>query len=505
MPFAPDIQLHQLGFAPDLPLNTPGIILDSDAVYPTVSGIRLLPGFQTLAALPANNVPTGALRATLANGTVVVVAGSSQTGEQLWLWQNAYSWILNQIGGLTPNSNNWHFAVFGTDILGTNGVDPIQVSSNGGVFGVLGGNPPIGKLIACVDPGGTAAQAFVFNTASDPTFWACSKQGADNVWSLNVADLSASGRLQTTPGAITAAIALGTSMVVFKSNSIYIGQFIGPPFVWSFQLQDAQYGVQNQEAAVSLGDVIFFVMPKGPCFFTFDGSSVRGVTNACWQWFLANVNMQYFANIRLRYDSTAGVVYIYFPNKANLGTVYPVGSLDTWLAWNITNNRWTVGHNFIVSCALDTNDASGTPIYQPLNQILVQPALFGGPITPPGNLSVPFVYNALVAYSGTPTPGYITTGYYGQEERLTAVRRARALWHVSPAGHGPGGRSPVVLTPMTADVLGAASIAGPPVAISPRSWFDFRQAARYHQFKFVLNVDAEITGFHFDNADAGTR
>src|SRR6185312_1476326 len=153
-------------------------------------------------------------------------------------------------GGLTLAATGiWRFATFANDVLVTNGVDPVLVSANGTTpFAVLAGSPPKGKLVATVDPGGTGAFAFVADTSAsggDATFWACSKQGDDTVWSLSIADNSTSGFLQSTPGPITALVPLGTNMVAFKKTSIYVGQFTGPPFVWSFQVQDNNYGVLN--------------------------------------------------------------------------------------------------------------------------------------------------------------------------------------------------------------------------------------------------------------------
>src|SRR5690348_10537837 len=101
-----------VGFAPDLPQDTPGIITSSSAIVPTERGIAS--GINTVVVGSAKSgVPCGGFIATKIDGTQRLIVG---TPTKLWDSES-------DVSGTTYNadaSQNWSFAQYGDVTLAVN-------------------------------------------------------------------------------------------------------------------------------------------------------------------------------------------------------------------------------------------------------------------------------------------------------------------------------------------------------------------------------------------------
>ena len=129
-------------------------------------------------------------------------------------------------------------------------------SISAGNFSALAGAPN-GEIVViqsnCV---------LIFNTSANVDGWAASDVGDYTNWTTGEA---ASGRLIATPGPITAAVAFGDSVIVFKSGSTYRMRYVGGAVKWVIELIHSTLGCgtntnayqDKYSAAASHGGVLF--------------------------------------------------------------------------------------------------------------------------------------------------------------------------------------------------------------------------------------------------------
>src|SRR5215472_13944840 len=123
-----DIPLRD--FSPDLPSNTPGVILDAVNALPTLSGYRPLNNLTAIGnALP--NRPLGAINAYYSNDTTLLFAAYSTGSGVLWSVLNASAATWTPIAGPTVNPPvPVHFSQFGDDVLIAGNFDHVYVAAN---------------------------------------------------------------------------------------------------------------------------------------------------------------------------------------------------------------------------------------------------------------------------------------------------------------------------------------------------------------------------------------
>ena len=558
MAFQKPIPMHKLGFCPDLPPSTQGIVYDSDGMYPTPSGAAVLPSFVVQSnALP--DPPVGAFLARTSGGGLFTIAGTAKHLYRLipsftvvggnGLTYDAFAakyhqyqnlprlryndpfftgllgtvspgpvWVDVAAGFTFQGTAAWSFDQAADDILATNGIDPVQVFTlTANKFAPLGGNPPAAKFVAVCDPG--AGQGFVVllaNLATNAAGWVASKPGNDTVWSLNVNDLSASGFLQAEPGPITGWKTVRTFVAGFKETSLYVGKFTGVPFPWTFEPISHQIGCRSNGAIVDAGDLLVFPGPDD--FYAFDGYSLNPIPNFLRRWFFgvpgqANSGMadqRYLQNIQGRYDNTTQCAYWHFSSvNAN-----PPGTLDMWLSWNKTGGKWLVGHtsvaqvlNVFGTSAFTYDQFAARTLYgqyQSLPHLTYADVSFQP--TPARNQAVILPDGKLYSYTGPASSGYIRFGDLGDPVRLTRINRMRVLFGTFPKRNQTGARAFLssFVRMNTGDGDGFTPFKSQ-VPLSDTGFFDFVEEAWWHQLRMDFQSDAEIQAFALDVSDAGRR
>ena len=585
MAFAKTIPLHPLLFVPDSPSSTPGCVVDADGMFPTASGARVLPSLVVQSnALPAPAL--GAFFAIYSQGGFNTFAGTGQhlyrllngvasqsgTGMTYDQFASLYkqyqnlprlqynstffqppipgfipglSWV-EVDGGQTFSGQPWSFDQAGDDTIATNGADPVQVFSGSGTqFAPLAGNPPKAKFVVTVDPGaGVSVVTILANLLTDATGWVASAPGNDALWSLNVNDLSASGFLRAAPGPITGAKSVRTYAVLFKKDSMYLGTFVGPPYVWDFQPVSFQIGCSSNNAIINIGDLLVFPGPDD--FYSFDGWSLNPIPNALREWFFGQpgqqgtgiANPMFLNKILARYDESTGVVYWHFSSvNAN-----PAGTLDMYISWNKKSGRWLPGHTIIQMapggygksgltydqfCVQFANGANGGLTVDQLasiDPVTDWDSLLGGVVGKQTYAQLPHLTYAdpsfgpasnrsqsvilpdgkLYTYTGPANSGYLQTGDLGDPIRLTRINRLRGQFGVFPARATNGQRA--LLSSFVRRNLGDVLVPFKTnVPLSDQGYFDFMESAGWHSLLMAFQSDAELQALSPDAIDAGDR
>lgn len=475
------MRLELIGFGPDLDPATPGVLTDCGELVPTTSGFSAA-NSRVSAGLPALAQPVqGAFVAKLLDGTKRVFAGT-----QAALWEaSGTSWVDRSKAGGYASLARWRFETFGNATIATNRGAPLQ-QSIGDAFADIAG-APVASLVVAASGFLMALDASDGGAWGDnPDGWWCSGLFDQTVWTPSVATQSARGRLVDSPGKITAARALGDDVVAYKATSMYLGRYVGPPVIWSWQRVPGEIGASSQEAVVVVDTRHFFIGPND--FYVFDGTVPRPIGAPVRDWFFANLNGAQRDKIIGVADLPRDLVYWYFPSAASTD-----GTPDMALVYNIRKDQWgKITGN--IQAALEYS--SGQITYAGMGALAATydqlPTIaYDSPFWL-ADQSVPGVFGTdAVLYSVTGTPGasFYVTGDYGDETRFSMLRRVTPRFRTAPAT-GTG-------TNFYRGSLGEVPVQDANAQLA-RGRFDFRRAARWHRFRADHTGPMSLNGLDVD-------
>jgi hypothetical protein len=149
-------------------------------------------------------------------------------------------------------------------------------------------------------------------------------------WTPSIATQCGYVRLLDTPGPIKQLVAFKDAFYAFKENSIYVGSYIGPPYIFQWRLVSSKIGcvAATNHGVAEVDDKLYFPHTSG--FYEFDGSSLRNVGVPAWttvlNWFgytsqISNsLNPGTLSDVRMAADDIDGVVWMmgYRQDKATL-------------------------------------------------------------------------------------------------------------------------------------------------------------------------------------------
>lgn len=449
---------------------------------PTRRGFKPTPAPQQLYVALPGPVLGEAFLAEYLDGTTRLFAG---TATQLYEGRNG-TWT--PVGSGAYGGGKWRFAMYGNDCLATNGVDAVQVATTSGNFSALAGTPPVAPIIETL-----YGYALLFESNN----WHTSGLGDDTKWTNSVADQSASGPLIDTPGSITAARKLGRSIIVYKNNGIYRGDFVGVPLIWDWSLITPLPGAAGQGSVVDTG--MMHALIGNDDFYLCDGTSVTtiqgigGGPNPIKEWFFANLDGTKAANIEGVYDETNETVRWYFPSI----NAVPAGSLDMVIMWNLRTGKWTkdtvsieaVIRPFLIAYTSWTYNQFDTTYgtYNGIPNLSYDAQLFFGS----NGQYAGYIDNThtAVSLSGTPQNSRIVTGDYGDDQHYWLIDGIRPIMATYPSLP----TSPASVTEFWREALGTELNQADTEQLG-KSKFPIRQSAAFHRWQFDFNGEYEIIG-----------
>lgn len=210
----------------------------------------------------------------------------------------------NRGTGYSASTTDWSAAAYGNQIIACNYYDATQ-SSTGAGFSGLGGGSPKARYIAAnvnfvmladVDDGGS-------NVFTDMVWWSGLRN--PNTYTPSQATQAGNIRLLDAPGPIRNVVAFGDKFVAFKDNAIFVGQYIGPPYVWGWKLVSPTVGLSYPKAVTVCDGRIYFVHVTG--IYSFDGQQIRNISTGQWPAINGESTQSDF---RLRGDDIDGNVWV---------------------------------------------------------------------------------------------------------------------------------------------------------------------------------------------------
>lgn len=464
------------GFAPDLDPETPGVLIECDAIVPTLQGLSAAnsPASAGLPALAAT--PTSAYGTELLDGTRRLFAATATKIYEA----SASSWTDRSRAGDYTGSERKRFTTFGNVVLEGNKSEIIGAAAAGAGFVDVAGSPAAKILVS--------AAGFVMALDTNdgvygdrPDGWWCSGLRDHTTWTPSAATQAANGRLIDSPGSIRAGAALGNDVVAYKPTSLYLGRYVGPPLIWAWQRIPGDIGCSGAESLVVVDSRHFFVGPND--FFVFDGTVPRPLEAPLREWFFADLNLPYRDKIYGTVDVPRGLIYWHYPSIRST-----TGALDSLVVYNYRTNQWgkqalSIDVPLVYFSGQVTYDGLGTlyTTYDALPDIAYDSPFWLQ------SQSLPAVFQSSVLYTLTGTPGAwsLTTGDFGDMTQWSFMDRISPRWRSTP--------TTATLTNFYRETLGDTRTTDATISMS-RKRFDMRRSARWHSATMTGSGTATIDG-----------
>lgn len=476
------------GFAPDLDPMTPGAISDCDALFPTNEGMAAAYGGTPTGHPDLGADAKSAFVAQLLDGTKRLMAATSAAIYE----SSGLTWVdRSRTGGYT-GTNRQRFEVFGNVTLAANRTQIIGASSAGAAFVDIAGSPA--AAILCTASGFVLAFDTNDGVYGDrPDGWWCSGIRDHTVWTPAAATQCANGRLLDSPGRITAAHALGSDVIAYKGSSMYMGRYVGPPFIWSWSRIPGNIGTSGNESVVVVDTKHYFVGPSD--FYVYDGTVPISIGENVRRWFFDNLNASYRDKVVGTVDIARNIISWWYPS-----TNSPSGAIDSLLTYNYMTGQWgkwarTCATPLLYTSSQITYDGMGTlyATWDDLPNIPYDSPFWLADQTVQGF----FIGGKLYSLTYLPLPNWFTTNVFGDMVQTSRLKRVTPRYITRPA-------SATASNYYANDPAETMTLDSNAAMHDGR--FDFRRSARYHQIRVTHPAGAMvIKEIDIEAASAGRR
>lgn len=473
---------------PDIDETTPGIMKDCEGIIPTSKGFRgaYSPVSAGLTAVSAE-VNSAAVVTKLDGSTRRTFAGTRTTLEEA----GASGWTdrTRTVGGAYTGGvdSRWSFAQYGNYTLAANGADVIQVSETT-TFADINGAPEATYI--------AVSEGFIMAANNADTYadeWHCSAYLDYTDWAEAVSTQCTSGRL-VGGGPITGLMKFGSGFVAFKSNSMYLANYVGAPIVWDWEEIKGDVGCPSSHACVSVQDQLFFM--GNDDFYIFDGASTISIGKGIREWFFKNINQTYLARTIATYNPITGNVTWHYVSTGN-----SQNTPDKSVVYNVRTGKWG---KFSLTIEAAANYYPAGITYDDLGSHyatyddLPADISFDSPFWT-ANTSSAGVFKTdhiLYTLTGVSESSSITMNTIGDDEQFTTMSQIRPRF-ISP----PNSSS---ISYSYDDIYGDSfTLEGTYSLIDGR--YDLLHSSRWHEVKFNFAGNMEIIGVTINLTKDGTE
>lgn len=171
-----------------------------------------------------------------------------------------------------------------------------------------------------------------FNTEFDPLLVRWSDQENPYEWVPEVTNQSGEQRLSNGSYIVTST-ATRQEIIIFTDTAVYNMQYVGPPFVWAFNLLDQNISIASQNAAISVDNSVFWMGTDN--FFVYNGR-VQSLPCTLRQHVFSTLNEEQLSQVMCGINEPYNEVWWFYA-----GTGSQVNNL--YVALNYRDNTWHYG------------------------------------------------------------------------------------------------------------------------------------------------------------------
>lgn len=328
-----------IGFAPDLPPDTPGIVTYAQGVVPTERGLASSATVATLSPDFFSAVPTSGAVLTQQDGITRTFGGLNDK-----IYEVDAAGNLTQRLSVVGASAEWMFAQMGSLALAQDKGAGLYSSALGANFAAVAAAPKASILVTPSLPEKQFAMLFGYdNTAhggdalGDGVFWSAANDCTN--WTPDIATECGNNQITDLGGPFTAAIPYRDGVVAFKARGMYLGTYVGGSGVWGFERISADVGCIGKHAVVQANDALYFADATG--LWEFDGTYPKlmpGYVHRYWANIVATNDLAGSTQVRLTWDK----------GRQRLFVAYPDGGIASFMAFQLRSQLWTQ-HGYLTS------------------------------------------------------------------------------------------------------------------------------------------------------------
>lgn len=171
-----------------------------------------------------------------------------------------------------------------------------------------------------------------FNTQFDPLLVRWSDQENPYEWVPEITNQSGEQRLSNGSFIFTS-VSTRQEILILTDTAVYTMQYVGPPFVWSFNLLDQDISVASQNSVIAVNNSVYWMGEDK--FFVYDGR-VQTLPCTLRQHVFSTLNRSQISQVMCGINEPYSEVWWFYP-----GTDSQVNSL--YVAFNYQDGTWHYG------------------------------------------------------------------------------------------------------------------------------------------------------------------
>ena len=169
----------------------------------------------------------------------------------------------------------------------------------------------------------------------DPMLISWSDQENITVWNPQPTNQAGNYRLSH-GSAILTAIQSRQEILIFTNTALYVQQYIGPPYVWGFQLMSANISLIGPNAVAAANNAVFWM---GHDKFYFYNGTMQTLPSALRTYVFDNINLsqsfQVFAGVNEAYNE----IWWFYPSAQ-------ATTIDSYVIFNYLDQSWSYGNTY---------------------------------------------------------------------------------------------------------------------------------------------------------------
>lgn len=276
----------------------------------------------------------------------------------------ALDWTLDNWGEILIACPNFVSADPGQpdDYLTGGGIFYYQPGTGSPIANIIPNAPPANHGVFVAMPQRQIiAWGSTFTGIQDPLLIRWSDVGNFNVWAGDVTNQAGSYRIPK-GSTIVGCIQGPQQGLVWTDLAIWAMQYVGPPYVYSFNEIGTGCGLIAPKAAISMNGVVYWMSQSQ--FFRLSGSGVEPIACPIWDVIFQDLDTSNLNKIRVAANSRFGEISWFYPTNSNGGEV------SHYVKYNVYMNQWDFGA--IGRTAWINQSVFGPPIGATTENIIVQ-------------------------------------------------------------------------------------------------------------------------------------
>lgn len=159
-----------------------------------------------------------------------------------------------------------------------------------------------------------------------------SDQESETVWTPASTNQAGAFELQTT-GSIVAGRRIRGQTLIWTSVDVHAAQYVGPPFVYSFDRVGTGCGLIGAQAVASIETAAIWMSKTG--FWIYDGYA-KPLSCAVHDHVFSNINASQSSKVYAVHNGAFGEVWWFYPSASSVEN-------DSYVVFNYRENHWSIG------------------------------------------------------------------------------------------------------------------------------------------------------------------